>query len=444
VSDKPRQKRSRVPSTRLGRLMRFGLMAGEFAAGGLTEGARRVLDSDRTANGNAFLTADNARRLAERLSHMRGAAMKLGQLLSMEGGDVVPPEFSAALAVLRARADSMPVEQLHRLLGREYGKGWQDRFAEFEYEPIASASIGQVHYARSADGRNMALKIQYPGVAKSISSDVDNVAVLLRMLNLLPVQLDVQSLVNEAKSQLKREADYEQEATHLTRYRELVADNPRLWVPVVEQAFSTRRILAMEFADGDPIETLAGPGIPQELRDRAGRELEQLLFRELFEFQFMQTDPNFANYLYDFENDRIELLDLGSARRFDPSFTHKYARISRAIIDRNRKAVLEHAIDIGYLCADDSEANQEATVDLILTICEPLQQVGCYDFGASDLPLRARDLGMDLAFNKGFLRAPPAETVFLHRKLVGSFLLCARIGARVDVQSLILPYTATH
>ena len=199
----------------------------------------------------------------------------------------------------------------------------------------------------------------------------------------------------------------------------------------------------MEFADGDPIESLADPGTPQELRDRAGRELEHLLFRELFEFQFMQTDPNFANYLYDFENERIELLDFGSARSFDESFTKKYARISKAIIEHDRDAVLEHAIDIGYLCVDDAAEHKQATVDLILTICEPLQHVGGYDFGASDLPLRARELGMDLAFNKGFLRAPPAETVFLHRKLVGSFLLCARIRAQVDVQSLILPYTET-
>jgi predicted unusual protein kinase regulating ubiquinone biosynthesis (AarF/ABC1/UbiB family) len=421
--------------------MRFGLMAGEFAAGGLAESARRMVSSDPEAETSAFLTARSARKLAERLSHMRGATMKLGQLLSMEGGDVLPSEFAEALAVLRARADSMPTEQLRRLLGREYGKGWRDRFADFDYQPMASASIGQVHYARSNDGRHMALKIQYPGVARSINSDVDNVAVLLRMLNLLPVELDVSGLVAEAKKQLRKEADYLQEASNLSRYRDLVAGAPRLWVPAVQEDFTTRHILAMDFADGNPIDDLADPGTPQALRNQVGYELERLMFRELFEFRFMQTDPNFANYLYDFESDRIELLDLGSARSFSTTFTRRYALISRAIIAGDREGVRRHAVEIGYLHADDPHDQVQATVDLILLVCEPLRHSGPYDFGSSDLPQRARELGLDLAFSKGFLRAPPAETVFLHRKLVGSYLLCARIRARVDVQALILPYT---
>jgi predicted unusual protein kinase regulating ubiquinone biosynthesis (AarF/ABC1/UbiB family) len=428
VSARRTKRRSRVPSGRLERLARLGLLAGELAAGGLLRGS--------------LLTAEGAERLARRLSKLRGAAMKLGQLLSFESADILPPEFAEALAVLRADADTMSESQLRRVLGREYGKGWQARFAEFDLEPIASASIGQVHRARAADGRELALKVQYPGVAKSIESDVDNVAALLRVARVLPVEIDVSGIVAEAKTQLHREADYLAEAEHLRRYRALLADEPRLWVPRVHGDLTTRRVLAMDFARGRPIEDLAAPETPQARRDSAGEALQRLLFRELFEFRFVQTDPNFANYFYDAEEDRIRLLDLGSARAYEPEFAAHYARLCRAVIAGEREAVRAAAVAIGYLREDDPPERARAAVDLMFLVCEPLRHRGRYDFARSTLPSRARDAGFDLAFKKGFLRAPPPATVFLHRKLVGTFLLCAHIRARVDVQHILAPLLA--
>jgi predicted unusual protein kinase regulating ubiquinone biosynthesis (AarF/ABC1/UbiB family) len=410
---------------RLERLARLGLLAGELAAGGLVRGS--------------LLTAEGAERLARRLSKLRGAAMKLGQLLSLESADILPPEFAEALGVLRAEADTMSESQLRRVLGREYGKGWQARFAEFDLEPIASASIGQVHRARTVDGRDLALKVQYPGVAKSIESDVDNVAALLRMARVLPVEIDVSGIVAEAKTQLHREADYLTEAEHLRRYRELLADEPHLWVPRVHDDLTTRRVLAMDFARGRPIEDLAAPDTPQARRDAAGEALQRLLFRELFEFHFVQTDPNYANYFYDAAEDCIRLLDLGSARAYEPEFAAHYARLCRAVIAGEREAVRAAAVGIGYLREDDPPERARAAVELMFLVCEPLRHRGLYDFARSTLPSRARDAGFDLAFKKGFLRAPPPATVFLHRKLVGTFLLCVHIRARVDVQSILAP-----
>ena len=118
-----------------------------------------------------MFSARNAQRLAARLARLRGAAMKLGQIASLQGEDLLPPEFAQALAVLRTGAAPMPISQLHRVLGRELGKGWEARFTQFNYEPVAAASIGQVHRVRTRDGRDLALKIQYPGVARSITAD---------------------------------------------------------------------------------------------------------------------------------------------------------------------------------------------------------------------------------------------------------------------------------
>ncbi len=410
----------------------------------MAEGIRRFAAGEREGSAErglaatALLSADNARRLATRLARLRGGAMKLGQMLSLQGEDLLPPEFAQALSILRAKAAPMPLGQLRGVLGREYGKGWEQRFENFDYEPIAAASIGQVHRARAKDGRDLALKIQYPGIARSIRSDVDNLATLLRLLNVLPGDTDISAITAEAARQLGQEADYLAEADFLERYAELVADEPRLLLPRVHHDLTTARVLAMDYMPGEPLDTLAESGVTQSTRDAIGTLLEGLMFRELFEFRTMQTDPNFANYLWQPDTGKVVLLDFGATIRFEPRFVDEYARITRAVMAGDRKGVARHAVAIGYAAEDDPREQIEATTDLIMLVCEPLRRVGRYDFAASDLPARSRELGFDLAIRQGLLRTPPPETMFLHRKLVGSFLLLARIGARVDARGLVL------
>ena len=434
----PRRRQSRVPVTRTGRLFRMGLTAGTMAVGGLAEGLRRATGgaSDRAAS--AMLSGANATRLAKRLAHMRGAAMKLGQLLSMESSHVLPPEFAEALSVLRASADVMPQTQVKRLLGREYGKGWEARFEHFEFEPAASASIGQVHRARTAKGKDIALKIQYPGVAKSIDSDVDNLAMFLNMARLLPRELDVSDIVEEAKKQLRQEADYLTEATNLERYRKLLADDARFVIPRVHRALSTQRILAMDWIEGESLDQLVEEAVPQEVRNHIAEAIQDLTFKELYVFRFMQTDPNFANYLYRHEDGKIVLLDLGAAVEFPPAFVDRYRRITRAILDHDRPGVERHAAEIGYLRESDSERHKQLVVDLIMMVCEPLTLEGAYDFGRSNLPSRAAAAGLDIVFRSREYRNPPAETAVLHRKLGGSFLLCQRLKARIAMREYLL------
>jgi predicted unusual protein kinase regulating ubiquinone biosynthesis (AarF/ABC1/UbiB family) len=437
MSDRKPPTRSRVPRGRLERLARIGWMAGEFAAGGVAEGARRLAGTTPADAANVFLTVANARRLARRLSRMRGAAMKLGQLLSLEGEDLLPPEFAEALAILRAAADAMPASQVRRALGREYGKGWETRFRHFDFEPLAAASIGQVHEATTTDGRELALKIQYPGVARSIDSDVDNLAAVLRLTRILPVGIDVSGIIAEAKRQLRAEADYHAEADNLRRYAALLEDDPQLVVPAVHEDFTTKRILAMDLIRGRPFEDLRGAEHPHALRDAVGASLQRLMFRELFEFRFMQTDPNFANYLFLPEGPRVALLDFGATREIPERLAQLYRRLFRAALARDRRALRTVAVEIGFTADDERAERIEGLLDLILLVCEPLSTPGVYDFGRSDLASRARDAGFELAFGRGFLNAPPAETIFLHRKLAGTFFLCARIRARVDARAIL-------
>lgn len=434
-------KKSRVPTTRLGRLARLGLTAGELALGGAAESIRRLAKAKPDDAYNVLLTAANAKKLASRLAGMRGAAMKMGQILSMESADFLPREFSDALAILRDSADTMPLSQIKRVMGREYGKGWQKLFVDFNYEPIAAASIGQVHRVFTEDGRDLALKIQYPGVAKSINSDVDNMAMLMRMINLLPVEIDISGIVKEAKRQLHQEADYIVEAQYLRDYRKLVEDEPRFVVPGVHDDLTTKRILAMDYVEGVPLETLGESGVAQALKDSVGGLLQHLMFRELFEFRTMQSDPNFANYLYQPETDRVVLLDFGSTVSFEEKFTRRYAHIARAMIDGDDLALRKLAEQMGYINPGNSDEYVERILNLIRLVSEPVIKGGVYDFGTSDVFARGRDAGLEMFFeDMSEYRVPPPETMFLHRKLVGCFMLCSRLGAQVDVQELISPF----
>jgi predicted unusual protein kinase regulating ubiquinone biosynthesis (AarF/ABC1/UbiB family) len=408
--------------------------------GGIAEGVKRLTGQSAENAGNAFLTTANARRLARHLAGLRGAAMKLGQLMSMEGKDLLPPEFAETLSMLRDSGNSMPTSQLRRVLGQAYGHGWESRFSDFDYHPIAAASIGQVHRATAVDGRQLALKIQYPGVARSIASDVDNLAAMLRLSRILPSQMDVSALVAEAKRQLRREADYLLEADLAERYAAAVRNTPGLRVPQIHRDLTTRHVLAMDYMRGKSLDSIARPGTPQRLRDDVGTRLQDLLFRELFEFRSMQTDPNFGNYLFDPDSSQIVLLDFGSTCEFSETFTRRYARITRSIIDGDDDALAAAAVSIGYLRADASEEHTDRILELLYLACAPLRHKGRFDFAASDLVSQVRNRALEMMLGSSEFHAPPAETAFLHRKLIGSFLLCARIHARVDMQSLVLRY----
>jgi predicted unusual protein kinase regulating ubiquinone biosynthesis (AarF/ABC1/UbiB family) len=418
--------------------MHLGGLAVGLAGGMLAEGARRLATGQMPAARDLLLTPDNAARLADKLSRMRGAAMKVGQLLSMEAGELLPAEFTAVLARLREDAHFMPIGQVADVLEGEWGPGWETRFERFSFTPLAAASIGQVHEARLKDGRRLAIKIQYPGVRRSIDSDVDNVAGLLRLLPLLPAGADLGPLLAEAKRQLHEEADYRREAAHIREFRGLLADDPGFLLPEVVEELTTENVLAMSFVPGMPVETLADAD--QTQRDRVAGQLIGLLLREFLEFGTVQTDPNFANYRHDAETGRVALLDFGATRVYPAERQAQLRRLMDGAWREDAAAVASAALAMGYLDASDPPARRRAVTELFLLVCEPARHGGAYDFGRSDLTARLRDSSYALGFDQGHWRPPPADLIFLHRKLAGVFMLCARLKARVDVGALMAPH----
>ncbi|WP_458718497.1 ABC1 kinase family protein [Pseudomonas gregormendelii] len=429
---------SAVPGSRLSRLMRFGSLASGVVGGMLAEGARQLAQGKRPAFSDLLLTPGNAQRVAEQLSQLRGAAMKVGQLLSMDAGDLLPSELSDILSRLRSDAHPMPMSQLVKVLNESWGKGWEGRFERFSFTPFAAASIGQVHAAQGKDGQRLAIKVQYPGVRESISSDVDNVATLLRMSGLLPHGMDVAPLLQEAKLQLQNEADYLKEGMHLRRFHQLLADSPDFLVPRQYAEFSTPNILVMSFAEGDPLETLEHA--PQAERDRIITLLFGLLLREVFEFQCVQTDPNFANYRYQPETGQLVLLDFGATRLYSRNSTEAFRKLLVAGLREDRAAIAEAALAVGYFQRETLPRHRLFLTDLICQACEPLRHQGTYDFAISDLAGRLRDAGWQLGADRDFWHTPPVDVLFLHRKVGGLYMLAAKLKARVNVRCLFEPY----
>jgi predicted unusual protein kinase regulating ubiquinone biosynthesis (AarF/ABC1/UbiB family) len=211
---------------------------------------------------------------------------------------------------------------------------------------------------------------------------------------------------------------------------------PELVVPRVERTLTTRHILAMDWIEGEPLEALASEVVPQARRNAAARTLYELMLRELFEFRFMQTDPNFANFLYLPATHQVALLDLGSAGEYPVSLVESYRNVCRAVLSGDEAALRAAVFAIGYAHPRDPEPMTRNALDIVRLVCEPLAHRGPYDFAASGLIGRARDLGVTVAFGEG-LRSPPPATIFLHRKLIGTFLMCARLRARVNVHAVV-------
>lgn len=425
---------SRVPSSRLGRIWNYsGLAAGMFA-GAVSESFSRVTGGG--GQGSLMLSPANMERLVAKLSKMRGAALKIGQMLSFQDSKMLPTSIQEVLQRVQDRADYMPAWQRDRVLATNLGADWRDLFDDFEEKPIAAASIGQVHRATlKSNGAKVAVKIQFPGVADSINSDLDNLGILLAATKLLPKGLYLNKTIDNARTELGWECDYEREAQCAQRYRDLLAsENDVFLVPEIYQEASGKQVLTMEFMDGVGVTRIQS--FTQAQRDWIGTQILRLCLREITEFHFMQTDPNWTNFLYNADRDRLVLLDFGASREYPDRFINLYVRLLAAASRSDRENVKTLSEELGYLTGHESKAMLDAHIASILTLAEPFLESApeVYDFRDQTITERVKEQIPVMIRER--LAPPPEETYSLHRKLSGAFLLCARLGSRVRCREL--------
>ncbi len=426
-----------VPERAFARNLRMGGVASGILGATLGSVASTMLRGQRPDLAQAVLTPANALRLAGGLAHLRGAAMKLGQMLSLENGLALPPELTAILGQLQASAPAMPPAQLKSVLTAEWGAGWQKKLARFEVRPIAAASIGQVHRAWLKDGRALAIKVQFPGIASSIDSDIATLGRLLRMPGVLPKGLDITPLMTEARAQLHEEADYFREARALQAFGQTLSDDPQFLVPQVHGDLSTGRILAMDFIESAPIDSAISA--PQAVRNQLAGDLISLVLRELFALGQMQTDPNFANYRLA-PDGRIVLLDFGATRAIAPATAERYRQLLRAFLATDQAQVWAQMAALGYFRPDQPEDRKALIVALAIKASAPLRQDAAYEFANATLIEDLAREGQALGAAREFWHVPPADLLFLHRKIGGMYLLAQRLGAEIRLRPLLEPW----
>ncbi|MCF7478722.1 AarF/ABC1/UbiB kinase family protein [Vibrio sp. J2-4] len=427
-----------LPTHRISRFSKFASLATRVAGNVIAEGTKQIAKGNKPKAKDLLLTPQNIARLTDQLAHLRGAAMKLGQMLSMDAGDVLEPELADILSRLRSDADPMPAKQLNAVMESSLGTNWKAEFLSFNFKPIASASIGQVHQAYSDAGDNLAVKVQYPGIRKSIDSDVNNVGTLLKVVGLIPESVDYKGLLEEAKKQLHDEADYAREAQFAIRYHDALKGHPHFVVPKIHTESCSDSVLAMEFIDGVPIEHIEH--YDQSTRDFVMHSLLELLFRELFEFKMVQTDPNFANYLYIESTHQIGLLDFGATREYSERFSAGYRQAFASVMNNDEQGLNDALEQIGFFSQTILPDQRQAILDLVKMACEPMLVDEPYDFKASGLAQKLREAGTILSMEQEYWHTPPADALFLHRKIGGMYLLAARIGAKVNIRQLVQPY----
>ena len=494
-----RRREVAVPSSPVARVLGFGQLAAGLVAGTMAESARwawrggggkgketsSAVSLDDTSNKNnqdysepllandsVFLTEANAERLAVALCRMRGAALKLGQMLSIQDESVVPPAIAKALERVREGADVMPAAQLLETIERHLGKNWRAQngllrdggdveVVEFDPEPMAAASIGQVHRATvrrrvpmgnqsedTFETVDVCMKIQYPGVARSIHSDIDNLVRMISMTDLLPKGLYVEHAVATAKEELTLECDYAYELASTDRMRALLHDDPAWKAPMTVPELSCKGVLTTTFAPGMAIDKVAT--LDQGTRDYVATELLRGTLRELFEFRFMQSDPNFANFLFCQESSQLTMIDFGAAKEYPKQFVDDYLKMVVACAEKDRDGVVESSIKLGFLTGDEAQVLIDAHVEAGFQVGRPFQKSSdtsdsgqsasthnLYDFSVNrDMTRRVAGLGKVMLKHR--LTPPPAEAYSLHRKLSGSFLACMRLNAKVPARKLLM------
>ena len=340
-----------IPTSRLRRLSRIGtLAAGQAARQAGTRAANLTRDDDASTAALEKRQIQAAEQIVAVLGTMKGAAMKLGQVLSFLDVGLVPEEyreeFQAKLAELRDAAPKVSFKDMRKVIEAEFDEPLDEVFHTFDPVPIAAASIGQVYKATLHDGRDVAVKVQYPGVNAAVRADMQNLGVILRLMKSVFPGIDVNALGNEIRERIHEELDYELEAQNQRTMARLFRGHPFIVVPEVISSLSRERVVVTEFVRGMGFEELKQ--LPQDERDRLGEMIFRFYFGSMYRLRQFSGDPHPGNSLL-LEDGRMAFLDFGLFKRISPEVAETEFRIGRAGIEGDAQALMSTLVEAGFV-----------------------------------------------------------------------------------------------
>jgi ubiquinone biosynthesis protein len=428
-------KRGHITQGRARRAMKMGELASQVGSSYLWTSLRRPFLS-RSEHERELLDTHikNAKRIVESSTHLRGAFMKLIQMLSMRQ-DLLPGEALDVLKVTQSSVPPMSYAMISDQIRREFGKRPDALFASFDQTAFAAASLGQVHRARLRDGRDVAVKIQYPGVEDTVEQDLSNLKLLLRTLqaiarDVMRQKIDTDAIYTELQTRLREELDYINEARNMTEFARLLADDAEVVIPQMVPELSSRRVLTMTYIDGYPLEDVMNPIVDLELRSWVAHKCHQLLWRQILEFGVLHTDFHPGNYLVSY-HPLLGILDFGSIRRFSEQVRKGNLQVAEGIVEGDDKAIAAGMVKLGWL-----ERGQAAApmVEIIRILFEPMIFDREFDPQEYDAVAKATKVG-ELALEHKLYKSP-AHGVFLIRALVGLEGITRRLGVKANYRRI--------
>jgi ubiquinone biosynthesis protein len=428
-------KGTHITQGRARRAMKMGELASQVGSSYLWTSLRRPFLT-RSEQERELLDTHikNAKRIVESSTHLRGAFMKLIQMLSMRQ-DLLPGEALDVLKVTQSSVPPMSYAMISDQIRREFGKRPDALFTNFDQTAFAAASLGQVHRARLRDGREVAVKIQYPGVEDTVEQDLSNLKLLLRTLqaigrDVMRQKIDTDAIYTELQTRLREELDYVNEARNMTQFARLLADDTEVIIPRMVPELSTRRVLTMTYIDGYPLEDVMNPVVDLELRSWVAHKCHQLLWRQILEFGVLHTDFHPGNYLVSYQP-LLGILDFGSIRRFSEPVRKGNLQVAQGIVEDDDKAIAAGMVKLGWLERGLAAAPM---VEIIRILFEPMMHDREFDPQEYDAVAKATKVGELALENK--LYKSPAHGVFLIRALVGLEGITRRLGVKTNYRRI--------
>ena len=384
---------------------------------------------------SALVSKKNVTATVNTLKNLRGAAMKFGQLMSMDESIILSPDLAAVFAQLRSSGYSMTPSQLKKILNQNWGDGWLRNFKHFEVRPFAAASIGQVHKATLKSGEIVAIKVQFPGVRQSIDNDLSSLKFIMKTSGMLPAKFPLDYYITQCGDLLKRETDYELEAINITRFSEFLRSNDKLNVPKVYNQLSTQETLTMSFFEGRELSSKMA--YDQSSINEISLSLLELLLNEIFTFKLVQTDPNLANFLLSEGDNSLCILDFGACCQVSEATHELYKDLLNVALTLDANKIKSFLEDKNFIPKDASSDGTKFFDRIISIAINEISQNEFFDFQQSKVFEIITEEDLNLYFELIPSSLFGSDFIFIQRKIFGLILFFRAIGAKLPLLKIL-------